>query len=699
MARSSSAGVPVSVDRFFELSLVGLVLSGYLAVLGSASLDAPTAILVGAGLALRVLMITGLLRFHIPLRAVAVLTLAYAGFYPVDSLFISRDFLRGTVHLVFFLAVLRILTARRTRDYVFVSVIAFLELIAAAILSSSLSFFPFLGLFLVFGVAALASAEIRRSMSQPRQLSRAGLRHIPRRLTALSASVALGVLVLTAGLFFLLPRTAEAALRHLVPQRLHVTGFSNELTLGEIGEIQKSRAAVMHVRFFDSKRPSGLKWRGAALSQFDGRRWYNPPEVGQPLRVTNGLLQVGKRPRTAGIRYEVQLNPTASDALFFAGKPVVLRVDSPVVIRTSTDSYRLPGGNIEGLHYGAYSALEDPASELPPQPLTQDERIVNLLLPPVDRRIFALAREAAGGHQTAAGRARAIETYLQSHYRYTTELPAEQSPDPLAQFLFMRRQGHCEYFASAMTVMLRAIYIPARVVTGFQSGIYNPVSGWLIVRASDAHSWVEAWLPHRGWTTFDPTPPDATAHTMPLWSYLGFYIDAAETFWQEWVLNYNLDRQLLLAARMEDSSLTLGSRWIDRVGTSAARIKALALAWAKRYGAATLVTAVLLLLAYRYLPRLGKWMRALARVRQVQRGAARASDATLLYSRMLTALKRRGFEKPAWLTPVEFAHLLPASDTATLVVAFTAQYNDLRFGGRREAASRMMQLLETLERR
>ena len=85
---------------------------------------------------------------------------------------------------------------------------------------------------------------------------------------------------------------------------------------------------------------------------------------------------------------------------------------------------------------------------------------------------------------------------------------SEPVSDPLAYFLFVRRKGHCEYFASSMAVMLRTLGIPSRVATGFLSGVYNPMTGWQVIRASDAHSWVEAWIPGQGWTTFDPTPSD-----------------------------------------------------------------------------------------------------------------------------------------------------------------------------------------------
>ncbi len=114
-----------------------------------------------------------------------------------------------------------------------------------------------------------------------------------------------------------------------------------------------------------------------------------------------------------------------------------------------------------------------------------------------------------------------------------------------------------------MAVMLRVLNIPSRVVTGFQSGIYNPISGYQLIRTSDAHSWVEAWLPDRGWTTFDPTPPDPNPPRISLWTRLGFYADAAEVFWNDWVLNYDLDRQLQLASRMGETSRHVGSRWFE----------------------------------------------------------------------------------------------------------------------------------------
>src|SRR5713101_3554006 len=214
MPRSAAA-----VEKFFQLSLLGLVASGFLAVAGSGYLDAPTSVLTACGLLLRGALAAGLLRLEFSERMVTVLTIAYIGFYPIDYQFLSRDFLTATVHLVVFLAVLRILTAKSNRDYLYTAVIALLELLAAALLSIQLNFFLFLGSFLLFAIATLTSGEIRRAIEavdrRAGQIARTPSRRLGPRLAGLTTLVTLGVLALTSGLFFLLPRTATAALRQL----------------------------------------------------------------------------------------------------------------------------------------------------------------------------------------------------------------------------------------------------------------------------------------------------------------------------------------------------------------------------------------------------------------------------------------------------------------------------------------------------
>src|SRR5205807_5585651 len=160
MARPD-ASAAVSAERFFQFSMLGLMASGYLAVAGSGYLDIPTIALTMAGLLLRGLLICGVLRWNISERAITVATAGYTAFFPIDYFLISRDFLTATVHLVFFLAVMKVLTAKTSRDYLYTATIAFLELLAAAILSANFNFFLFLALFLLFAMAALTSGEIR----------------------------------------------------------------------------------------------------------------------------------------------------------------------------------------------------------------------------------------------------------------------------------------------------------------------------------------------------------------------------------------------------------------------------------------------------------------------------------------------------------------------------------------------------------
>lgn len=700
------AGRTSPVDRFFELSLLGLLASGYFAVAGSGYLDLPTLVVTAVALLARMLIAAGVVQLQFPPGVISAVTLAYVAFYPIDYLFISGTLIRSAVHLVFFVAVVKILTATTDRDYFFLKLIAFMELLAACVLSSSFNFFGFLLLFLVLGVATFASGEIRQSKARRQTIARVSGHALYPRLSAVVLVASLGILVLTSVLFFFLPRTARAAFQHLISHRYHLAGFSNRVTLGEIGEIKRENTPVMHVKMdHPEDRPLALKWRGAALSEFNGWTWLTPRAEAEILKPgPGGLLRLASDSQLRGeskhISYSVHLNELASDALFFAGMPQYLRIDS-TVRRTPADNYHVGMVDSQGVWYQVYSRLEPPvrAEDVTQnEPLNSQERAQCLRLPPtLDQRIPDLARRIVGTEKSPLLQARAIENYLRRNYGYTLELPSAEPADPLSFFLFHRKKGHCEYFASAMAVMLRVIGIPSRLATGFQSGVYNPISGSQLIRTSDAHAWVEAWLPHFGWATFDPTPPDPNPPRMSVWTRLGFYTDAAEVFWQDWVLNYNLDRQLQLATKMGESSRHVGVRSFDGVGPLLSRWWSAMVETSNRYGFLMLGVAFIALLARMFGRDSLRWWNTRQRVLKVQRGEAEASDATLLYQRMLHVLQRRGIEKPGWLTPFEFARVLQEPEVAALVEDLTEAYNELRFGGNAEAAGRIVVLLERLE--
>jgi len=698
MNPSGVTAAPRIVNRFFEFSLLGMLAAGYFAVLGSGFLDWPTAALTLAGLCVRALTVAGVVAFEPPPRVVAALAIAYMGFFPLDYYYISGTFLSATVHMVFFLAVLKLLTAKTPRDFGYLKAIAGLELIAAAILSEGLSFLAYLAVFVLFAIATFASGEVRRAAGAQVVVSRGGLKAFPRRLGVVSACLFGGILLMTICLFFVLPRTARAAFERFAPARYRLTGFSNTVTLGEIGRIKQSSAAVMHVRSYQGEGFLPVKWRGAALAEFDGKRWFNPPGQEQVVQVEDGQVVVRSATEGAGrgpnLAYQVHLEPLIADTLFFAGTVETIKIDVRYLRYSRGGGFHVvPRFGIRGLNYSAYGFLPNEwalgryTAQLPLGLLRE-----LLSLPATDPRIPELARQMTVGADTPAQKARAIESHLRRDYGYTLELLSKPVDDPLAYFLFERKKGHCEYFASSMAVMLRTLGIPSRVVTGFQSGVYNPMTGWQVIRASDAHSWVEAWIEGRGWTTFDPTPFDPSGGEAGLMSRLALLSDAASQVWNDWVMNYDQGHQAFLLARAQDARRSIRFMDFDDLAV-ALKVR---VHQAIRYLPAAAGGIAIVVLWLLFGPAAWKWWKQRAHARKLERGLSDPSDATILYQQMLDLLAKRGVQKPAWFTPLEFARVVKAPHMAPLVEEATAAYNELRYGGRSEAAPRMLRVLEQI---
>lgn len=656
-----------TIHRFFELSLVGMLASGFIAIAGSGYLSLPVLIIAALALILRTVLIFGQIEFQIPPSWVTVATLSFLLFLGADYLWISREFLTVTVHLVIFLAIVKLFTAKNRRDYFYLEIVAFLEILAASMISANTSFFAGLALFLFFAVATFASAEIKRSGASHQVVIRTNKR-VNLRLAFLTVSVTLGILVMSSVMFFLLPRTARAAFQHLIPERYHIAGFSNELNLGRIGELKLRQTPVAHIRALDdSGSVPQMLWRGSSLRTFDGHRWINPPiETGEMLRSQGGgLIQLATddQRRKEGQRavYEINLQSIASDTIFVAGTPEFLQINTAYVRRMSDEGLKTPSSTPNGIRYVVYSFLDPVRDEVA---LSTRSRIEHLILPPTNDRVIELAR--------SLGTPLAIEKHLKESYRYSLELPKTIPDDPMVYFLFNRRAGHCEYFASAMAVMLRVINVPSRVVTGFAGGIQNEMSGWHVLRAADAHSWVEAWIDGQGWVTFDPTPSDPDQSGFGMREKWAMWVDALDTFWQDWVLGYTLDQQLNLASRVEHTRFNFDIHHLPlrKIGLGAG-------------------VCVFLVVCWIYFPK--KWT-----LKWKQH--FEANDAERFYQQLLKILRRKGFERPAWMTPQEFVLQLPATSWKDSVAQFTQSYYDLRFGGRKEAIHEMQALLSELRR-
>jgi len=699
-----TARIPAAspVEQFFQYSLLGLVAASFCALADTGRLDLASLTFLLGGIVWRILMVAGVVRLRIPQKLITVLASSYLIFYPIDFYFLSHDFFAATAHGVCFLGVARILSARSERDYLYTGTLAFVALIGAAALSTQVRFFFWLALAILFGLGALTSAEIRRGfLHSSRAAGTVGPRTNRRTARSLSIMVicsACGILFLTAGLFFLVPRTARAA-SLLFPNGARLTGFTNSIDLGHFGAIAKDNRPVLHIHSYGKQLPGDLKWRGSALSRFDGRRWSEPP-ISSDIVPAEGRVPVAdiwQLSRVNGERmlYRVDVSNSGAGTLFVAGVPEYFYLGAPSLIRTADDSFRantLPG---EPIGYEVSAWRGTPL----PYPLSVADRRRNLALPPLDRRIPALGREWTAGdpNQTDYARAVRIEQRLQRGFQYSLDTtPESRSHDPLADFLFVTKRGYCEYFASAMAVLLRTQDIPARVATGFQSGYYNDVSQTWVVRASDAHAWVEAWIEGRGWVTFDPTPPASEASSGG-WietklRRMGMYLDAIDTTWQRWVMAYNPGQQAELAFGFRDKLRNLSSDE-SKFSWQGAVLPKLG------YGLLWIALAAgAIFLLRRFGPRLRREWQARTRIRKIRSGQGTPNDAAVVYERMLESLARRGFEKPAWFTPLEFARTLPPSEKER-IGAFTAAYNEVRFGGDAAGAARLTSLLESMTAR
>ncbi len=694
-SRTALTAIPAEVSRYHELALLAMLASGFGAILASGAMDIPSSVLAGAAMIARAGMVAGWFKLKLPPVWVNAATLGYIAFYPLDWQYVSKDFLTATVHLVFFVAAIKLLTAETSRDYLLLKVVALLEILAAALLSADLTFLLFLALFMVAATAALASGEIRNSVRNAR-LVHAAARRTGRRLSALTAVSACAMLVLTALFFLVLPRTARAALSWFIPSQSRVSGFGSEVVLGQAGEIRRSTEVVMHFRFREGIRPLDLHWRGTALAEFNGWKWYNTAMESKPLLPgEDGLLRLAgddlRRIRQGPrLNYQVVLERTHSDWLFLTGSPEFIRLRPARVMASSNGALRVPFALGDRLPYDVIAWPEQTI----PTSLTQAERIFHLRLPQTDPRVLKMAGEITAKSRTDFERARAIESWLQKNLLYSLD-PWEKmaDDDPVAHFLCVRKKGHCEYFASAMAVMLRAVWVPSRVVTGYLGGAQNPLVDWQVVRASDAHSWVEAFIPGSGWVTFDPTPAsDAPRSGL---SRFAMWMDAAQLLWQDWVVGYDLDRQLSLALTVSEGRKRFNFQWPTSLWAAAKAELAALRARGRALPAVGGVVFVIALAAAA--PRLIRWLSHSARRRRAARGELSGGDASLFYGQMLDILSRRGLMKMSWQTPAEFAASIPDRQVGEAVFEFTRAYYDARYGALPAGATRLGPLLDRIK--
>jgi protein-glutamine gamma-glutamyltransferase len=368
------------------------------------------------------------------------------------------------------------------------------------------------------------------------------------------------------------------------------------------------------------------------------------------------------------------------------GKLPYVRVDSEMSVQTRPHDQ-------ERMVYRIFSDTTEPrpsvlrADRL--QYLLESARYLELPAK-LDPRISSLTanvlqRAGAGNGYDAA---RAIESYLRENYGYTLELKAG-GPDPLADFLFNVRTGHCEYFATAMAVMLRTHGIASRIVNGFLPGEYNDAAGAYTVRQSDAHSWVEVYFPQtNSWVTFDPTPPAGREPHVSsgLAAQLAKYSEALELMWFQYVVGYDKQEQRSLITNLRRQLFDVQHESVARLNQARG---ALTSAIRPILAGLGMVTALLLaIFLTRRIRRLG-WWRGL----QVWNAGAEIENSHVdFYERLLALLAKRGYTRESYQTPLEFAAQVGVADAATITWA----YNRVRFGRQELSAFERRTLEESL---
>ncbi|MBX3185920.1 MAG: DUF3488 domain-containing protein [Labilithrix sp.] len=687
------------VHRIMTDALAAL---GVLAVVNTASMSPWTTafVLVGLGLALAV---PEGWQNRPALRHLA--TIGPLTLFAVQGvrLVAGRPALDIAVEFAAILQIIRLATRRGAAHDQQIIVLALLHFVAGTVLGGGLSYgLCFLG-FLVVAPGALVLSHLRREVEgnyRQGARDRTGLpvdvprilrsrRVVGRGFLATTCLLSVPIFLFTAALFVMFPRVGLSLLLLNHPQRGRMVGFSDKVDLGEVGVLRSDPSIALRFEVQELPDPPParltLRLRGTAFDKYNGRRW----ERTQPRHATtdgeSGLALV-RRADERDRRITIDLEPIDPPVVFLPPRTVALQVrvqqqtvlgDPLLLSRGPEGEVRYQGSDSHGLRYDAYVANDrEPIIEL----MSPADRARYLEMPAeMPSRIAQLAHEWTDAQPTPYLKAKALEEHLKHDFRYDTGSPSGGKPQPVDHFLFESKRGHCEFFSTAMALMLRELGIPSRNVTGFVGGTYNRFGRYYAVREGDAHSWVEAYFddPIRGWVTFDPTPTSGAQplqETSGAYVYLRDLVEALSQRWNRYVIGYDLKTQLRI---FEDISKGY-ERLRVKTGTNRGAME-------RMTRGPVLAGVLLVAVAAAYI----LWKRK--RTSKDPQGALdpktrvdpQLEAATALYRSLEHALALQGISRPMSLPPLRHAEDLVAKahPLATDVLDLTNRYLDARFGG------------------
>ncbi len=594
------------------------------------------------------------------------------------------------------LQIIRLATRKGAAHDQQVIVLALLHLIAGTVLGGGLGYgLCFLGV-LIVAPGALVLSHLRREVEgnyRQGARDRTGLpvdvprilrsrRVVGRSFLAVTCLLSIPIFLFTALLFVLFPRVGLSLLLMNRGHAGRMIGFSGHVDLGEVGVLRSDPTLAMRIELPDVSDPPPprvtLHLRGTALDSYDGRAWSQSQSLRHTAETDAGLIPIERYPHTADEKVmRIDLEPIDPPVIFLPPSATGLRLrtksqlglDTPLpVARGPEGEFRYQPPDERGLKYDVFLSRRGAPTF---QRLPATERPRYLALPAdLPERIRTLAEGWTRGLATPLEKAKSVERHLRTEFRYDLGSPSGKSKQPLDDFLFESKRGHCEFYSTAMAVMLRTLDVPTRNVTGFIGGSYNRFGRFYAVRQGDAHSWVEVFLDDQGWVTFDPTPPGDAAPKSELggaWAYIRDFLEATSQRWDRHVVGYDLNQQVSLfqtLTRNRNGSMLPGGF---------TRPKHLA----PILGGGVLVAAGV----YLYLRRRGR-----TRLLGSKPGEARSASALLateLYELLDGAMSARGVPRSPGVPPLRHAEGLVAQDhpLSDEVMALTEIYLRARFGG------------------
>ena len=444
------------------------------------------------------------------------------------------------VTLLILMAALKLLEMRDQRDVVLSIYLGFFLVMTNFLFSQTIP----LGLYMlacvwIFVATLVGFNRVGRSPTLRERLRPAG-------------ALLVQALPLMVAFFLLFPRTTGPLWALPQDSRSGQTGLSESMTPGNIANLIKSEAVAFRVQFTNGMPPyRSLYWRGPVLVDFDGATWSMAAFSAQGQRNYSRY----ERPSM----YTVTLEPHNKTWMFALDVPATYPEGTQLLSDLQL-RHRRP--ITERMRYEMMSFLNYRYGENtnPPQ-INRALRFDDTRNP----RLVALGRQWAKENPDPRMLLQRAAQFFGTGFTYTLEPPPLDRTNPYDDFVFNSRQGFCEHFAGAFTLLMRAAGVPSRVVTGYQGGEVNPLNNELIVRQADAHAWSEIWVKEEGWVRIDPTaavspmrvengvnaalgpigviPSLIDADRLGLLANMRFAWQMLNSQWDAWVVGYNMDRQ------------------------------------------------------------------------------------------------------------------------------------------------------------